>query len=149
MLDLLELQGKHFIMLSVQTISIIYQRRHVMQVQGNMKQSILTKKLEADIFNKINSQSRREKEIFSKCMIIQDLVNINLKQQVALLVLSLKKLILIQRLLIAIVLLNIISQGHQIILIALISGLNIKIIWILNQFIKETNLEEKENKFSE
>jgi hypothetical protein len=149
MLDLLELQGKHFIMLSVQTISIIYQRRHVMQVQGNMKQSILTKKLEADIFNKINSQSRREKEIFSKCMIIQDLVNINLKQQVALLVLSLKKLILIQRLLIAIVLLNIISQGHQIILIALISGLNIKIIWILNQFIKETNLEEKEDKFSE
>jgi hypothetical protein len=148
MLDLLELQGKHFIMLSVQTISIIYQRRHVMQVQGNMKQSILTKKLEADIFNKINSQSRREKEIFSKC-IIQDLVNINLKQQVALLVLSLKKLILIQRLLIAIVLLNIISQGHQIILIALISGLNIKIIWILNQFIKETNLEEKEDKFSE
>lgn len=149
MLDLLGLQGKHFIMLSVQTISIIYQRRHVMQVQGNMKQSILTKKLEADIFNKINSQSRREKEIFSKCMIIQDLVNINLKQQVALLVLSLKKLILIQRLLIAIVLLNIISQGHQIILIALISGLNIKIIWILNQFIKETNLEEKEDKFSE
>jgi hypothetical protein len=149
MLDLLELQGKHFIMLSVQTISIIYQRRHVMQVQGNMKQSILTKKLEADIFNKINSQSRREKEIFSKCMIIQDLVNINLKQQVALLVLSLKKLILIQRLLIAIVLLNIISQGHQIILIALISGLNIKIIWILNQFIKETNLEEKKDKFSE
>ena len=149
MLDLLGLQGKHFIMLSVHTISIIYQRRHVMQVQGNMKQSILTKKLEADIFNKINSQSRREKEIFSKCMIIQDLVNINLKQQVALLVLSLKKLILIQRLLIAIVLLNIISQGHQIILIALISGLNIKIIWILNQFIKETNLEEKEDKFSE
>ena len=149
MLDLLELQGKHFIMLSVQTISIIYQRRHVMQVQGNMKQSILTKKLVGDIFNKINSQSRREKEIFSKCMIIQDLVNINLKQQVALLVLSLKKLILIQRLLIAIVLLNIISQGHQIILIALISGLNIKIIWILNQFIKETNLEEKEDKFSE
>ena len=149
MLDLLELQGKHFIMLSVQTISIIYQRRHVMQVQGNMKQSILTKKLEGDIFNKINSQSQREKEIFSKCMIIQDLVNINLKQQVALLVLSLKKLILIQRLLIAIVLLNIISQGHQIILIALISGQNIKIIWILNQFIKETNLEVKEDKFSE
>ena len=120
-----------------------------MQVQGNMKQSILTKKLEGDIFNKINSQSQREKEIFSKCMIIQDLVNINLKQQVALLVLSLKKLILILRLLIAIVLLNIISQGHQIILIALILGQNIKIIWILNQFIKETNLEVKEDKFSE
>lgn len=148
MLDLLERQEKHFIMSLVQTISIIYQRRHVMQVQDNMKRSILTKKLEGDIFNKIDSQSQREKEIFSKFMIIQDLVNINLERHVPLPELSLKKLILTHWLLIAIVLLNIISQVHQIILIVLISGLNTKIIWILNQFIKEINLEAKEDKFS-
>ena len=148
MLDLLERQEKHFIMSLVQTISIIYQRRHVMQVQGSMKRSILTKKLEGNIFNKIDSQSQREKEIFSKCMIIQDLVNINLERHVPLPELSLKKLILTHWLLIAIVLLNIISQVHQIILIVLISGLNTKIIWILNQFIKEINLEAKEDKFS-
>lgn len=148
MLDLLERQEKHFIMSLVQTISIIYQRRHVMQVQGSMKRSILTKKLEGNIFNKIDSQSQREKEIFSKFMIIQDLVNINLERHVPLPELSLKKLILTHWLLIAIVLLNIISQVHQIILIVLISGLNTKIIWILNQFIKEINLEAKEDKFS-
>tara|TARA_B110000285_G_C14951262_1_gene526911 strand:+ start:140 stop:484 length:345 start_codon:yes stop_codon:yes gene_type:complete len=113
-----------------------------------MKRSILTKKLEGNIFNKIDSQSQREKEIFSKFMIIQDLVNINLERHVPLPELSLKKLILTHWLLIAIVLLNIISQVHQIILIVLISGLNTKIIWILNQFIKEINLEAKEDKFS-
>ena len=82
-------------------------------------------------------------------MIIQDLVNIRQDLFVPLQVLFLKRLMLTLVQPIAIVLLSIISQVLQIIHIASTSELNIKIIWILSQCIKEINLEKKVDKYSE
>ena len=111
-----------------------------MQHPVNMKQFILIKKLVANILNKIDSRSLKEKGLSLKFMIIQDLVNINQEQHVLLLELLNKRLILTLQLLIVIELLSTTTQDLLIIPTALTSELNIKTIWTPSQFIKETNL---------